>query len=452
MSDHELPMVSIHVPAYNEPPDMLMATLNALAALDYPRYEVVVIDNNTKDEAVWKPVQAHCAVLGEKFCFFHKAPLAGFKAGALNFALSETAPEATIVAVIDSDYCVEPSWLRHLVPQFNHPNVAIVQAPQDYGDASENVFKAICFAEYRGFFHIGMVTRNERNAIIQHGTMTMVRRSSLEEVGGWSEKTITEDAELGLMIFSAGYQAVYTSKSYGKGLMPDSFLDYKNQRFRWAYGAMQILRHHAKSLRGKTPTKLTAGQRYHFVAGWLPWMADGINIVFNFAALAWSIAMITMPTQIDPPLVIFSVLPLSLFIFKIAKVIYLYHGVRIVGSVRETFAAALSGLALSHTIAKAMWLGLFTDGRPFVRTPKMEQSVALFKAIASASEETLFMVALWLAAAVIYLNAPVETWDMVLWITVLLVQSLPYFSALCLSIISAFPKLSARIVTGKRGK
>lgn len=452
MSDDDLPMVSIHVPAYNEPPDMLMATLNALAALDYPRYEVIVIDNNTKDPGVWQPVQAHCAVLGDKFRFFHKAPLAGFKAGALNFALSETAPEATIIAVIDSDYCVETTWLRNLVPQFNHPNVAIVQAPQDYSDASENVFKAICFAEYRGFFHIGMITRNERNAIIQHGTMTMVRRSCLEEVGGWSEKTITEDAELGLMIFSAGYQAVYTSKSYGKGLMPDSFLDYKNQRFRWAYGAMQILRHHAKSLRGKTSTKLTAGQRYHFVAGWLPWMADGINIVFNFAALAWSIAMITMPLRIDPPLVIFSILPLSLFIFKIAKVIYLYHGVKIVSSVRETFAAALSGLALSHTIAKAMWLGLFTDGRPFVRTPKMEQSVALFKAIASASEETLFMLALWLAAAVIYFHAPVETWDMVLWIMVLLVQSLPYFSALCLSIISAFPSLSASIVTGKKGK
>lgn len=452
MDDDEVPMVSIHVPAYNEPPEMLMATLDALAALDYPRYEVIVIDNNTKDEAVWRPVEAHCALLGDKFRFFHKAPLAGFKAGALNFALSETAADASIVAVIDSDYCVEPTWLRHLVPQFNHPNVAIVQAPQDYSDASENVFKAICFAEYRGFFHIGMVTRNERNAIIQHGTMTMVRRSSLEEVGGWSEKTITEDAELGLMIFSAGYQAIYTSKSYGKGLMPDSFLDYKNQRFRWAYGAMQILRNHAKSLFTGKSTKLTTGQRYHFVAGWLPWMADGINIIFNFAALAWSIAMITLPQQFDPPLVIFSILPLSLFIFKIAKVVYLYHGIKIVGGFRETFAAALSGLALSHTIAKAMWLGLFTDGRPFVRTPKMEQSVALFKAIASASEETLFMIALWLAAAVIYISAPIDTWDMMLWIMVLLVQSLPYFSALCLSIISAFPRLSARIVTNRHKK
>lgn len=439
LDDDKLPMVSIHVPAYNEPPDMLIETLNALAKLDYPRFEVIVIDNNTKDESVWKPVEQHCKTLGDRFRFFHKSPLAGFKAGALNFALTVTASEATVIAVIDSDYCVKPSWLRDLVPQFSQENVAIVQAPQDYRDLNENSFKAMCFAEYRGFFHIGMVTRNERNAIIQHGTMTMVRRSCLEEVGGWGEKTITEDAQLGFMLFSAGYQAVYTSKSYGKGLMPDSFQDYKNQRFRWAYGAMQILRYHAREILGLTKSKLTTGQRYHFVAGWLPWIADGINIIFNFAAIAWSIALITMPNDIDPPLVVFSILPLTLFSFKIAKVIYLYHGAQIVGSLRETVAAALAGLSLSHTIAKAMWSGLFTDGRPFVRTPKKEKSAALIKAIAAASEETLIMLALWLAAAAIYILLPVDTWDIILWVTVLLVQSLPYFSAFCLSIISAFP-------------
>ncbi len=440
VDEDKLPMVSIHVPAYNEPPDMLIETLNALANLDYPRYEVIVIDNNTKDESVWRPVEQHCDVLGEKFRFFHKSPLAGFKAGALNFALSQTAKDATVIAVIDSDYCVEPMWLRDLVPQFSQEHIAIVQAPQDYRDLNENAFKAMCFAEYRGFFHIGMVTRNERNAIIQHGTMTMVRRTCLEEVGGWSEKTITEDAELGFMIFSAGYQAVYTSKSYGKGLMPDSFLDYKNQRLRWAYGAMQILRYHARELLGQASCKLTTGQRYHFVAGWLPWIADGINLIFNFAAIIWSLAIIFFPNKVDPPLVVFSVLPLALFTFKIAKVVYLYHGVQIVGSIRETMAAALAGLSLSHTIAKAMWSGIFTDGRPFVRTPKKEKSAALIRAIATASEEILIMLALWLAAAAIYVLVPVDTWDMILWVTVLLVQSLPYFSALCLSIISAFPK------------
>ena len=106
----------------------------------------------------------------------------------------------------------------------------------------------MCYEEYRGFFHIGMVERNERNAIIQHGTMTLVRRDALEEVGGWAEWCITEDAELGLRLFEAGYEAAYIPRSYGRGLMPDTFIAYKSQRYRWAYGAMQILKHHAGAL------------------------------------------------------------------------------------------------------------------------------------------------------------------------------------------------------------
>src|ERR1700733_15185544 len=69
------PKVSIHVPAYNEPPEMVIETLDALARLDYSNYEVLVIDNNTRDEAVWRPVEAHCARLGNRFPFFHVAPL-----------------------------------------------------------------------------------------------------------------------------------------------------------------------------------------------------------------------------------------------------------------------------------------------------------------------------------------------------------------------------------------
>src|SRR6202161_179353 len=160
--------VSVHVPAYNEPPHMLIETLDALSRLDYPNFEVIVVDNNTRDEATWRPVQAHCQLLGERFRFFHVAPLAGFKAGALNFALRQTAADAEVVAVIDSDYKVEPNWLSDLVPSFDNPRIAIVQAPQDYRDEHDNAFKAMCYAEYRGFFFIGMITRNERNAIIQH--------------------------------------------------------------------------------------------------------------------------------------------------------------------------------------------------------------------------------------------------------------------------------------------
>jgi len=445
-----LPRVSIHVPAYNEPPDMMIATLNALARLDYPDFEVLVIDNNTRDEAVWRPVEAHCATLGERFRFFHVAPLAGFKAGALNFALAQTAPDATLIAVIDSDYQVEPRWLRDLIPAFNKASVAIVQAPQDYRDQHENAFKAMCYAEYRGFFEIGMVTRNERNAIIQHGTMTIVRRDVLAQVGGWGEWCITEDAELGLRIFEAGYEALYLPYSYGQGLIPDTFIDYKKQRFRWAYGAMQILRHHAGQLFGLQASTLSPGQRYHFLAGWLPWIADGFNLVFNIAAVAWSLAMLFNPLQVDAPLMMFSMLPLSLFLFKLAKIIYLYRS-RVKANLRQTLAAALAGLALSHTVGLATLKGLFTDNQPFVRTPKCATPSAVRQALLDVREESLLMGAL-LSMSLLLSVMPREfgSPDLAVWSLVLAIQSLPYAAAVAVSFISAFQIPSAVLGTGLR--
>ena len=438
------PKVSIHVPAYNEPPAMLIETLDALARLDYPDYEVLVIDNNTRDESVWRPVEAHCAKLGARFRFFHVAPLAGFKAGALNYALERTAPDAEIVAVIDSDYVVDARWLRELTPAFQDPRIAIVQAPQDYRDAGQSAFKAMCYAEYRGFFQIGMITRNERNAIIQHGTMTMVRRKQLAACR-WAEWCITEDAELGLRIFEAGYDASYVPESYGRGLMPDTFIDFKKQRFRWAYGAMQIIKAHARAL-FLEGGPLSAGQRYHFIAGWLPWIADGCNLLFNLAALGWSAAMVWAPGRVDAPLVLYSVLPLSLFTFKLAKLVHLYH-VRVGANLRQTLAAAIAGLALTHTIGRAAVKGLVTRGEPFFRTPKTGRSSGLWHALAAAREETLMMIGLVLSAwAVSHTALPQNAGpDHFAWVVVLLIQAVPYASSLVVSLISAFP-LPARLL------
>lgn len=452
----QLPKVSIHVPAYNEPPDMLIETLDALARLDYPDYEVLVIDNNTQDATVWRPVEAHCRALGERFRFFHVAPLAGFKAGALNFALQQTTPGAQIIAVIDSDYQVEPQWLKDLVPAFADAKVAIVQAPQDYRDQDESAFKAMCYAELRGFFHIGMITRNERNAIIQHGTMTLVQRVALTRSGGWAQWCITEDAELGLRLFEHGYQAHYLPRSYGRGLMPDTFIDYKKQRFRWAYGAIQILRNHAGDLFGRGDTRLTVGQRYHFIAGWLPWLADGLNLVFNLAALGWSIGMIVAPHRIDPPLMMFSVLPLALFIFKLVKLAHLYVS-RVGANLRQTFAAALAGLALSHTIGLAVVKGMFTRNEPFFRTPKGTQPHALATGVAGAAQETLILTMLLGAVYLLTHQVPINAGltlgipeelkgpDVSVWIAVLMVQSVPYAAALIVSLISA-SSLPARLL------
>lgn len=443
------PKVSIHVPCYNEPPELLKQTLDALARLDYPDYEVLVIDNNTRDPTVWQPVEAHCARLGERFRFFHVAPLEGFKAGALNFALGHVAADVEVVAVIDADYCVDPDWLRHMVPHFGDPRIAVVQSPQDYRDQHESAFKRLCYAEYKGFFHIGMVTRNDRDAIIEHGTMTMIRRSVLDELR-WPEWCITEDAELGLRVFEKGLSAAYFERSYGKGVMPDTFIDFKKQRFRWAYGAIQIMKRHTDALlRGRGPdgSRLTRGQRYHFVAGWLPWIADGLNIFFTLGALLWSAAMIIVPKRVDPPLLIFAILPLALFAFKVGKILFLYR--RTVGvDLRDSFFAALAGLSLSHTIAKAVLYGFVTRGIPFFRTPKMRSSHGLLVALAEAREEVFVMLLLWGAAAGIVAVQGVPSRDLLIWVAMLLVQSLPYLAALVMALLSSLPKPREELAGG----
>jgi exo-beta-1,3-glucanase (GH17 family)/cellulose synthase/poly-beta-1,6-N-acetylglucosamine synthase-like glycosyltransferase len=435
----KLPKVSIHVPCYNEPAEMMIETIRALEKLDYAKFEVLIIDNNTKDDAVWKPVEAYVASLNRpNFKFFHLPKWPGFKAGALNYGLSQTDPEAEIVATIDSDYKVRPEWLKELVPYFADPEVALMQAPQDYRDAHEDLFKRMCFWEYAGFFHLGMKTRDEKNAIIQHGTMALIRKSALIQVGGWGEWCITEDAELGLRLFEAGYRAVYTEKSYGKGLMPDSFEAYRKQRYRWAYGAMTILKGHARDLLPFGRKRLNSAQRYQFLAGWMPWIADGLQLLFVYLAIAWSIGMVVVPDKIEPPLTLYLIVTLGMFFFKVGKSMWLYAS-KVPCSFLDNLGAALAGLSLSYAVSKAVWRGLFTSNLPFHRTPKMENQPAIIRGLVSAREETaIFLMLVISAAAVVWQRGTIEPTSTV-WAILMCVQGLPFLAALLMSMINVLP-------------
>jgi hypothetical protein len=204
------------------------------------------------------------------------------------------------------------------------------------------------------------------------------------------------------------------------------------------------MRRHFRSLVSGADDSLTPGQRYHFLAGWLPWLADGFNLLVNCAALVWSLVMVLFPKHIEPPLMIFSLLPLSLFVFKLVKLLHLYR-TRVGATFTQTIAAALAGLGLSHTIGAAMLSGLVQRDRPFFRTPKQAPRHALGQALAAAREEAFLMLGLWIAAFGVsripdfdgdlpgLLGSP----DLTVWVTVLLIQSLPYAAAVIASLISA---------------
>ncbi len=424
VADEDRPMVSIHIPAYREPPEMLKATLDAVARLDYPRFECVVVINNTPDPAYWQPVAEHCQTLGERFKFINVDKLSGFKAGALRLALDRTAPEAEIIGVIDADYVVEPNWLKDLVPDFADPTVGLIQAPQDHRDDHRSVMHRAMNGEYAGFFDIGMVQRNEANAIIVHGTMCLIRRAAMERAGGWSSDTICEDTDLGLSILEQGWQAKYTNRRYGYGLLPDTYEAYAKQRHRWAYGGLEIVKKHWRSLLpGRT--RLTAEQKREFAIGWLNWLgAETIGVAVAILNLLWvpvvAFAGIAVPDKI-------LTLPIiATFLVSLAHFVSLYS-LRVAIRPGQMIGAVFAAMAVQWTVARAVAIGLFKEGLPFMRTAKggATRKGQEFPAF----WEAILGVLLIVGAITLVATNYKEIHEINIFAVVLVLQSLPFLSA-----------------------
>jgi cellulose synthase/poly-beta-1,6-N-acetylglucosamine synthase-like glycosyltransferase len=366
------PKVSLHVPIHSEPPELVIKTLDALAKLSYANYEVLVIDNNTADEELWRPVEAHCARLEERFQFFHLMPWPGYKSGALNFALNHTAGDAEIIAVVDADYVVEPEFLADLVGHFADPNIAFVQTPQDYSDqlVRGRYGKALYLA-YLYFFKISMATRNEYNGIIYAGTMGLIRKSALLQVGGWNEWCITEDAELSLRLLHTGYQSVYVDRTYGRGLMPLDYAGLKKQRFRWAFGGMQILRLHAGKLMNPGQAgKLTLGQRFAYLSGGLQWLNDPMALGFTLILWIATASLLLGHSFSSQPLTGGVILVPPLFIlFALMRFIWAFR-IRSNCSWRHAMDALTILLGLNWVVTLACLRGLVSREGVFLRTPK----------------------------------------------------------------------------------
>jgi len=129
----------------------------------------------------------------------------------------------------------------------------------------------------------------------------------------------------------------------------------------------------------------------------------------------------------------------------VAKSFFLYRR-RVAATLRQSLAAGIAGLALSHTIARAIWTGFATRKLGFFRTPKLAAAPAVIRALADAREELLFLIALWLAAALVLMRDDAYMLDVRMWATVLLVQSIPYLATVLVSLTSALPSLPASLV------
>jgi cellulose synthase/poly-beta-1,6-N-acetylglucosamine synthase-like glycosyltransferase/exo-beta-1,3-glucanase (GH17 family) len=428
LKSEKVPFVSIHVPAYKEQPHVLKETLEALSKLNYTNYEVLVIINNTPEDFYKAPIKALCEELGDKFIYLD-IECTGFKAGALNKALDFINPDADILAVIDADYVISPNWLVELVPIFDDPKVALVQAPQDHRDGKESLLKTAMNAEYAGFFDIGMVERNEENAIVAHGTMLMVRLSAFNEVGKWNTDTIVEDSELGLRLFEAGYIGHYTNRRYGYGLLPDTIEAFKNQRHRWAYGAIQILKKHWPHFKPSSRT-LTRAQKHHFITGWFFWLSDALGTVTSVLNIIWVPVIIFVGVTI--PTIALTVPILTAFLVNVIHSFVLYR-TRVKADFYHSLLGAIAAMSLQLTIFKAVYDGFVKDRLPFVRTEKGGNSK---KSLDNPIKNEIILATLLIGSFIaLTMTNHQRITEVYIFSLTLLVQSIPYISAIILRLI-----------------
>lgn len=392
-SPYFLPKVAIHVPVYNEPPEVILPTLRTLIGLDYPvdRYLIVVVDDST-EPAYAAAVRSFCERHRTEcqIVYQRRADRRGYKAGALNDALALTPDDALLVAVIDADYQVRPEFLRETVGHFIDPNLGWLQTPQDYRNQDQSFLTRQYYLADSYFYRAILPSRNEQNSIIFCGTMGMLRKRALVEVGGWGEEYITEDAEISFRLVQSGWKSMYVNKTYGRGLIPATFEGYKKQHYRWAFGGGRIVRGHWRDFFSH---RLSRRQRFDYLVGNVAWFEGAFILVIATAVLLMGLAELfglTFVSHHSSEVLLVGLVPWFLLVDGLTRVHMVLRRTMNLG-----FGSTLRILGMWFSVkfsnAAAAFKALFGVRIPFVRTRKLApERLGHLSAIARALRLTRF--------------------------------------------------------------
>ncbi|MEN9649333.1 MAG: putative glucan biosynthesis protein NdvB [Candidatus Parcubacteria bacterium] len=427
--------VSIHIPCRNENPDHVIACVQSCLSQTYTNIEVLLIDNNSTDRKYWEPLKKFSDKLiasGEhRLHFYHVEKLAGFKAGALNFALTKTSTDAVAIAVVDADYIVSPEWIRTGM-SYLKDTIKVVQAPQAYREVTHTLFEKAVILEQSMFFEVGMRVRNASNAIIQHGTMCIIDKKALQEVGEWSTWCITEDTELGIRLFKKGYESVYVGTQLGFGIAPATFVDYTKQRFRWVYGAVRMTMAHWKSFFW-FGSGLSFKQKYYFLTGWAFWFAHIFLPVFVVTSIIGTYLILVEERRFPP-----TELLLFLIAYVVMELIIAFLVTRKITktSFKNIVAMMCVGIGLTPTITKAVWVGLFNKKKPFEVTGRMRVDSPILNDIYNIRWGIFVLLMFAIQLFFVYQKYGVRNIDVILFETGLFLLSLPFAGQVVTALLS----------------
>lgn len=238
-----MPPVTILVPAYNEGA-VIQGSIRSLLDLDYPRYEIIVIDDGSKDDTYVKAA-AYEGDHGRAVVRVITKPNGG-KARALNTGIAQATSD--YVLCMDGDSALHPATLRRGIRHFEDPHIGAVAGSVKVVNRN-NLLSCLQALEYiEGLNMVRAAQGFFRLVNIIPGPIGFFRKSALDKVGGYDHDTYAEDCDLTLKLLLEGWKVQYEPGAIAYTEAPEKLLDLLKQRYRWTRGILQAISKHKRKL------------------------------------------------------------------------------------------------------------------------------------------------------------------------------------------------------------
>ena len=371
LPDSRAPIVTIQLPIYNERTSAA-AAVRAAIAQDYPagRLEIQILDDSTDDTprvigALLDELRATGASL-DHVHHIRRHNRHGYKAGALDHGLATSKGE--LVAIFDADFAPPPGFLRRIVlglGAFDDSRVAFVQARWCFANSTQNALTAAqallidrhFFVQKPTWAHLGRVT-------VFNGSAGVWRRRAIDDAGGWSADTLTEDLDLSYRAAMRGWRSIYLADVAADSELPAHALAFKLQQRRWARGSAQAMKKLVPAVLRSTLLRSRADELF-FIGGYV------IHPILLVNTLLWPWAVL----HVEPRPVFLvgqAVLSIATAVGPVSFAVTARELGRPLSRrfLRDVLVATAIGMGLMVNNTLAHVLGYLGPAGAFARTPK----------------------------------------------------------------------------------
>lgn len=363
------PLVTVQLAVFNEE-NVVCRLLDAVAALDWPadRLEVQLLDDSTDDTpAVAREALDRLRARGVAVDHVRRSERSGFKAGALQHGLGRARGE--LLALFDADFVPPPDFLRRAVGRFEQdPRIACVQGRWTHLNRDASWLTRAQALAIDAHFGVEQAAREAAGWLLNfNGTAGLWRRAAIDDAGGWSSDTLTEDLDLSYRVQLAGWTIAFDPDLPCPAELPTSLSAFKVQQRRWATGSMQAAR---KLLPAVWRAPLPLGTKLHAT---LHLTHYAVHPLMAAAALL-SLPGILLPGLVLGPAVAWSLLGLFAATALGPAILHSYSQ-RVLGhgrlKLRDLASLSLLGIGIAPSNARAVLAAFQPEVGTFERTPKL---------------------------------------------------------------------------------